>query len=489
MEGDVEAELEAVCALVARSPGPAIKRWLRTGEPAHLFGLPLLGLPIGALPDNCWGATLLLQSMRPELPKAFLVIRVIDGRALCIQPMGANRSDTPMIEVDLQSSEPPSKLQLTFETYLDQGAADLRRSERILDRVGQILTKQGYTYEHTNSGKLPRAHQTRLVRSCVHDVVVGIASLRQDDQNDDTLIGLFECTDHPIYQPGHGVRSLTALVLADAYKTGVSMGLRFDWVEGIRGRTTPRCFVDLAHELGVSLSDAPAGRISHDEGVAMFAALSGLSATAISKIEAAARRERITAEAASYLVISRCWTAAEAEWVLNAAPRPAAVLFGDDGPEDWLRQAESTPYGQAAILGSMFRSSLNEGGEEGLETASCIVAGGAFHLELRRNARAPWDGGRPLPAGYRLSLLPRPRQPLSFETSLILEDAARLARAAPDADERILLHTGEAAEVDLAPIAAQLNELGVSLVLSPYRIDDLQQIYEGRLTRARRVRR
>jgi hypothetical protein len=489
VDREVASGLEAIGSLVTRRLGPAVVRWLSTGEPAHVFGLPLLGLPIGVDPDNCWGATLLLQVLRPDLAKAFLTIRIVEGRALCVQPMGSTSTHTPMIEVDLESDAGIHDLRLTFEEYVAQGSADLRRSTLVLDKVDQILSKQGYVYEHTNNAKLPRAHQTRLVRSCVHDVVVGLAALRQDDQNDDTLIGLFECTDHPLYQPGHGVRSLAALVLADAYKTGVSMALRFDGVDSIRGRTTPQSLITLARELGVGLADIPGGRISHVEGVALFAALSGLSPIALSRIEAAARSERVSVESVSYLVISRCWTAEEAEWVLGAAPRPAAILFGDDGPEDWLRQAESAPYGQAAILGSMFRASLNDDGEEGVETSECTIADGVFHLQLRRNARASWDSDRPLPPGYRVALMPRPRPPLGFETSLILADAARLAESAPAAHERILMHAGEAVDVDLAPIAERLAELGVSVVVSPYRIDDLQQIYETRVSRARRVRR
>ena len=489
MDASATAEIAAVQALVERPLGPAVAQWLRTGVPAHAFGLPLLALPIGAALDNIWGATTLLQTMRPDLARAFLVIRLLDGRALCIQPMGAGRGDTPLVEIDLHTGDPPSDLRLDFEAYLARARADVERSERAIARIERILAREGYSYDHARGGKLPRAHQTRIVRSCVHDSVVGLAALRQDDRRNDTVIDLFECTDHPLYEPGHGVRSLVSLILADAYKASVSMALRFEPVEGLRGKPVPDSLVELARALEIPLGNPASGVVSSDEGLALFVALSGLSPEAVARVEEAAGAELISLAAVSYLIVSRCWTAQEVEWILAAAPRPAAILFGDDGVEDWLGWSEAAAYGQAAILGTMFRSSLNGGGEEGVEASACRVQGGLLDLELRRDAVLAWDSGRPMSRGHRLAVLPLPRAPLGFETALVRADAERVHNAAPPGSEPILLYGAEAAGVDLEPIEAELRDLGVTVIVSPYRIADLAEIYNVRLARARRVRR
>lgn len=483
------ADIAAAQSLVARPLGPAIRRWLETGKPAHLFGLPLLGLPVSPAPDNCWGATLLLQSLRPALPKAFLAIRLLGGRALCIQPLGEKSNATPMVEIELNGEALPRDTGITFETYLQQGEADLRRAGLVLDHVERIIREEKYEYDHASGGKLPRAHQRRIVRACVHDFVVGLAALRQDDQRNDTVIGLFEATDHPLYEPGHGVRSLAALMLADAYKSGVSMALRFEAVAGLRGKTVPEALVALADELGVALTGADAGRVSHDEGLALFAGLSGLSPEALARAAGLPPPDRASVAALSYLAISRCWQVEEIEWILQAAPRPAAVLFGDDLPEDWLLQSDAAAYGRAAVLLSMLRASLTGDGEEGIEAAAVSLAQGVFTLEVRRDAVASWLGDRVLRAGEVIAVLPRPRHPLGFEPSLVSVDARHLASLSADADQRWLVYSEEHAAVDLTMVADDLDAAGVEVIVSPYWLPDLQEIYDARINRSRRARR
>lgn len=480
-------EIATVAALVGGEVPPFVQAWLMRGRPAHLFGLPLLGLPLGPAPDNIWGATLLLQATRPDLPAEFLAIRLLDGRALCVPSQGGN--DASMVEIELRGDAPPRALDQSFAHYLKSGASDVRRTEEIFDHVETILTRRGYTYDHARGGKLPRAHQPRIVRSCVHDMVVGIAELRQDEASNLTAIGLFECTDHPLYQPGHGVRSLTSLVLADAYKSGGSMALRFERVGGLRGKVLPTEVTALAGALGVELSAADRGRISHDEGVEFFAAISGLSAQAIRRVKDVGKQQRLSIEALSFLILSNCWTAAETEWILHNAPRPAAVLFGEDGPENWLLKTEASAFGRAAILATMLRSSLTGSGVEGADTASCTISSGVFVLEPTRSCVMPWLDDRPLSPGQSIAVRPCPRFPLAFEASLVEADAHALAAASPAAAFRWLVYSAEANEAELSAARIDLEALGVELVLSPYRLSDLQEIYEGRLNRARRVRR
>lgn len=480
-------EIAAVEALVGGTLPPTVQTWLARGTPTHLFGLPLLGLPLGPAPDNIWGATLLLQATRPDLPPEFLAIRLLDGRALCVSAQ--NGEEASMVEIELEGDAVPRVLGQSFPHYLEQGVSDCRRTEQIFDHVEAVLTRRGYTYDHARGGKLPRAHQPRIVRSCVHDMVVGIAELRQDEASNLTAIGLFECTDHPLYQPGHGVRSLTSLVLADAYKSGGSMALRFEQVGDLRGKVVPTEVAALARASGVELSAANLGRISQDEGVELFAAISGLSAHAIGRVKDAATHQRLSVEALSFLILSNCWTAAEAEWVLHNAPRPAAVLFGEDGPENWLLKTEASAFGRAAILATMLRSSLTGSGEEGADTASCTISSGMFVLEPRRPCVMPWLADRPLLPGQSIAVLPRPRLPLAFEASLVDADAHALAAACPAATVRWLVYSAEAIDAELNAARPGLEALGVELVISPYRLSDLQEIYEGRLNRARRIRR
>lgn len=479
-------EIAAVAALLSRAPNQFTLNWLRSGGPPHAFGLPFLGL-FGEEMD-CWTATLSLQACRPELERDLLVVRSYNSHVLCARsPVGA-QGEAMLVQVDLESDDAPVKTGWSFESYLRSGQRDLQRTERILDRVDWLLAKQRSKYDHVEGGKLPRANEWRVVRSCVHDRVVGLAGIRQDDQRDATIVDLFEASDHPLYAPGHGLRSLTTLILADAYKTGASLNLVFRNVSGLRDAVVPPALVRLAAEQGIELHNPGSGMVTHDEGVALFAALSGLSNAGLAKARALPPSARLSIEALSYLITIRAWSPEEAEWILFTVPRPAALLFGEDNVDDWLLFAESQAFGRAALLASLYRSSLNDNGVEGVETSRVTAREGAWSIELASEADSIWAESR-FQAGECVQLAVWPRRPLAFETSLILQDARRLAATAGETDRRLLLYSEESAEVDLTGIASALDELAVSVVFAPYRLAELDQILEVRLAKARRVRR
>jgi hypothetical protein len=246
--------------------------------------------------------------------------------------------------------------------------------------------------------------------------------------------------------------------------------------------------VRLCQELGIELHNAGGGLVSHGEGVALFAALSGLSAGALDYARVLPSSARLSIEALSYLVTTRAWTPEEAEWILTTAPRPSAVLFGEDHVDDWLLLAESAAFGRAALLASLFRSSLNENGEEGVEASLVSVEDACWSIELASEADSVWADIR-FSRGARIRLAAWPRRPLAFEPSLVLQDARRLAANAGDEDVRILLYSEETAGVDLTDIAPALAQLAVRVVFAPYGLAELDQLLEARLAKARRVRR
>jgi hypothetical protein len=267
------------------------------------------------------------------------------------------------------------------------------------------------------------------------------------------------------------------------------MALNFLPLEGLRDRGVSPALLRLAADLQVHIASPGSGTVSHEEGVALFALLSGLSATTIARVASKTVHEAITLETLSSLIIGRCWTAEEVEWILAAAPRPAAVLFGDDTPEDWLGQTESASYAHAAILCTMLAASLNEEGEEGADASVSSFAGGFFSIEVRNDAELRWAQGPRLLAGAVVAIMARPRHPVPFEASLILADASSLAASTPGGARRLLLYSQDVRDADFAPVASDLNALGVEIVRAPYRIADLDQMLDARLAKARRVRR
>lgn len=463
----------------------SVRRWLIKGTPRIAGGLPLLGLPIGADLDNAWGATQYLRVCRPDLAPRFLVIRLLGERALCID-LAAGGEGSPLWVIECNSSLAPKGLNKSFESFLRDAAYDDETAHKIFDRVDAFLQRHGHTYDHVSGGKLPRAHQWRIVRSCVHDRLVGIAALRQDDQADATEIDLFEVADHPLYAPGHGMRSLLALVFADAYKAGSSMRLIFKSVPGIRGAIVPKEIIEFATQGGLHLTGSRDDTISHADGASLFAAAAGLSAKAVSTVLS---KGHLALESISYLAATRIWTFEEIEWLLEECPDPEMVLFGLQDAKDWLAYSDALALGRAAALASAFRYALNEEGEEGVDASSAEIVDGHFEFSVARPTVGPWSAVGQLMPGDRVAVLPRPRLPLAFESSLLVADAKKLAHNASGANYRLIVQSAEAGIPDTQYAKPVLDELGVTVVASPYLISDLDNLVEAKFARARRVRR
>jgi hypothetical protein len=481
-----DQHLVALQALFNIQLPTSVRRWLVEGAPIVAGGLPLLGLPIGPDLDNAWGATQYLQALRPDLDPNFLVIRLVDDRVLCIDLGGSLDGKSPLVEIDCNTKGRPKDLNKSFEAFLQDAAFNDSLSHRIFDRVDELLQKYGYSYDHMSGGKLPRAHQWRIVRSCVHDRLVGLAALRQNDQSDTTEIDLFEVADHPLYEPGHGVRSLLALVFADAYKAGSSMRLNFRAVPGIRTATIPEEIVAFAQTSGVTLTRSRSGSIDHLEGSALFAAAVGLSAKTISSVQS---KRMLALDSISYLAASRIWSLEEMDWLLDQCARPDVVLFGLNDAKDWLAYAEALTWGRAATLTSAFRAALNEDGEEGVEATSVEAVGSCFRFRVVRPTIGPWSTVGLLKPGDTIALLPRPRLPLAFESSLIIADAKKLVGQLPDATFRLIAQSQEAPGIHTQAVQKQLDEMGVRLAVSPYSIADLDILVEAKFARASRIRR
>jgi hypothetical protein len=485
-EGD--RHLEALQALFEAPIPVSVREWLINGTPEVIGGLPLLGLPIGPDLGNAWGATQYLRTCRPELPTRFLVIRLLGERALCVDIAGENE-DSPLTQVDCGSFSAPKMLNLSFEAYLQDAATNDEMAHRIFDRVDELLTllnQRGYTYDHVKGGKLPRAHQWRIVRSCVHDRLVGIAALRQNDRTEATEIDLFEVADHPLYAAGHGVRSLLMLVFADAYKAGSSMRLIFNNVPGIRRASIPREIIEFAKRAGVSIARQRNDQIDHETGSAIFAAAAGLSPRTISIVQSSTN---LSLDSISYLAATRIWTLEEIAWLLDECPNAETVLFGLHDAQDWLAYTGAIGWARAAVLATAFRSALNEEGEEGIDAASIRVGGGHFEFRLARETVAPWTDGTKLKPGDWIAVLPRPRIPLSREPSLLLDDAKGFANKAGRATHRFILQSTESAAADVENAKPSLDELGVTRIFSPHTLPDLDNLVEAKFLRAKRVRR
>lgn len=445
---------------------------------------------------------ILLQAMRPDLPPIYVPIRLMDNRFLCLSvpEKGTRVEDSPLFEIKMEGVDVPKKIHPSFKKYYIDGKQFEKRRNGALRRIRWHLEnakRRGKKYDHQHGGALPRSKDWRPVRSCVHDLVVGLAAIRHDESFNGLDVDVFLCTDHPNYEPGHGVRALASLLLSDAYRNGATMAIRFTRYDG-RKRTRvperiPRDLVGLAEQLGVNLARSQDGIITHDESLELYSLLVGLSSAVKRGIEPHIARGAFSLAGLCFLISSKVWSLEEASWILLNAPRPEGVLFGIDKPEDRLNYLDSIYYGRAALLARHLHQRLISNSGQAGEGCLVEIAGLAWTYRPAHPVSLDWnvrDSVLNLSANEAVVVFPNPHPLLPQEEKRIVEDITHLYGVSSQSTQKFILY---GAEVQRVPSVKKLAEIaeqkaGIQLLSAPFSCSELDQEVERRMARARMVR-
>lgn len=477
------------------------KQFLIESGSGRIYGLPILGLPLMPELDSVWGATEYLRSARPDLAPAFLTIRFMDSRALCLDLRDGIKDDVPLVEVDLEGSEPPRTVHNSFRRYLEEGERNERRAMGALRRIKDHLgtASKNKRYEHNFVGTKPpyKIRDWRVIRSCVHDQVVGLTAIRYNEEFNGLEVDVFICTDHPNYQPGHGVRALTLLLLSDAYRNGGSMEIRFTRHDSKTGRRVPDKvppeLLTLASEFGIAFCQGKEGIIANDEAVKLYSFIVGLSSEVRKAIDRYQTEDRLTLQGLCYLLGTRIWTIEEASWILLNFPRPEGVLFGADLPENRLNYLESVSYGRSALLATKLYNRLKTDtqGDEG--ESFVLLNNFTWLFETTGNVTLDWEAsGRSLSftPGEIIEVLSMPRVVLPEEVSYIINDVKMFLSHSKQKTRKFLLYSFDfRALKGVNEIAKQVEEkTEIGILISPFTCRELDYEVDWRMSRGRILR-
>ena len=180
-------------------------------------------------------------------------------------------------------------------------------------------------YSHRSKRKLPRSDDWRPIRHCFRDGVIGLLSLRHDRRDGALHVRAYITSDHEDLESGAATRSLTELMLGEAFRSGGTMAIQFDSQRG-PARLPP----DLQSLLILfDLTPLPdTSSLSPADSRSLFAKLVGFSPAmhlALGSVEATAA---LSLEHACYLVASGIWPKAELEAALIGSPLIACLLAG-----------------------------------------------------------------------------------------------------------------------------------------------------------------
>ncbi len=180
-----------------------------------------------------------------------------------------------------------------FDTLLRE---ELAREEGFaqLERLAE-----GYYTSHDRGAKLPRAHECRPIRLACQNVILGTAGFYYDARFNGLAVCAWQTCEAPHVAAHEGDRALAALMLAEAFRTGGTMEIRFD---------------------------------EHPE-----------------------RAVEQSVERACYVLLSGIWKPIELDFLLATSSRSLTILQGgSDVLNRGARQAETVIARAAAMAGTLF---------------------------------------------------------------------------------------------------------------------------------------
>ncbi len=462
-----------------------------------VYGLPIYGLPANQDIDSVWGATEALRLARPKLPPNYIVIRFLDSRALCID-LSNNDKDT-LVEINLIGKNMPKKVHYSFALYLKEGRRSEREISDGLGRINDLFEVKVKEYDHKSKGKrIPfRAKDWRVMRSSVHDQIVGLAAFRHNEEFNGLEVDVFISTDHPDYEPGHGVHALMILLLSDAHKNGATMEIRFTRYNSMTEKRVPdripKQLMTLFGKNKIWLNRYKQGIITHTESVNLYASILGITNQLKEKITKHETEERLSLQGVCYTISSHLWTIEETSWILLNCSRPEGVLFGGDAPEDRMKYLESLSYGRAALAVTKFRNKLENNISENEGDTLVEVDGLFWEITPKQPCEIDWSISSEtiqIRPEEKIIVLSRPSRVMPNEEQLIEEDVNIFFSNNKDDSRKFILYSSDFSKVGgFKKIVDRIkNRTSIEILLLPFTSKELDEEVNNKMSKAKVLR-
>jgi hypothetical protein len=247
-----------------------------------------------------------------------------------------------------------------------------------------------FGYTRKQGDKMPRANAWRPYRFAVQDVIFALTALRHAKEHNCIEVDVFLAFDpkyrmpdddppgeipdgHDLYpyEPLAAVKSLTLMLLSEAFRCGCPLRLRFtsnversederkaqENRKENRGRV-PFAILQLAEMYGIEEVDAESGILAADPGGVLFRRLTGFPPDLDRRIEELAGQGLLTMERACYLVQHGVWSVHELEGLIRGCPYPDLVLDGEIQPEQRHLYNHAQVHTRTALLGGVLDRAL-----------------------------------------------------------------------------------------------------------------------------------
>lgn len=437
----------------------------------------------------------LLESAVAPAPANLLPLMPVDQRsiacAVCApqeqwgEPSGSAFGPAPCEVVRwhlgaISPSEQGALLDTDASEYLESIAEELALRPRMLERIREVSAwYRGKYLSDEDHLKTPRNHVLRPIQVACQNVIIGLATARQDVTFDGLRVEDYLACEAPHLAAYEGDRALLAMLLCEAFQAGGTMEIRF----GQEGRESglPQSLKRYARSLSLPIGMVDESSIAPTEARRLFFAVTPFTDDLRARCADAIDRGTIVPERLCYTLMAGLWSTHELDYILATSSRAPSILAGGAPSEDRpARLAEFETCRAALMVGMLIRrieSTDGAGGGAGsvriFEDSKGVVESrvledvGAVHISGPTEV-TPWiRGGQSLddPNGG-LIVVPR-GMPVPSD----LERVAELQRTYPGATVALLV------PADMADLLAD----DLQVMLCPDRMAQLDASIERKL--------
>jgi hypothetical protein len=253
------------------------------------------------------------------------------------------------------------------------------RDKSLADVKGRAAN---YYRKYVATGKLPRDFVERPVQMACQNIVVGLATLRQDVTFDGLRVGYYLTCEAPHLATHEADRGLTALLLCDAFQGGGTMEVRFG--DKGCGQHVPAALSRFARSLGTPVGLEDPRAITPAEARQLFLAVTPMPDELRGRVTELLDGGSVRPERLCFVLMSAIWSAIELDYMLGTTGRATTILRGGADPEDRRARLPELEICRAALMaGTLFRRLSN--------TDAAAVSSTGIRVFEDAGARVEWS--------------------------------------------------------------------------------------------------
>ena len=451
-------------------------------------GLPLYGYEESNDGYNLETANAMFSFILPGISREYFVIRFYDDLALLIGRKEETSEDGALYQINIEDGDVlPAKLDISFNKYIDDANKWVDKLETAFERIEGYVEKK-YDRKSKSSKISLKARNWKVVRSAVHDFIVALIAFRYNEQLNAMDVATFLVSDHPNYEPGHGIKAGLNMLFSSAYKSGSSFEIRFVCdAKGEKLENIPESIVEYANSIGVKIN-RKSTIINHEIGSKIYSHISGIDPS-IEKIYFQTKEENnITIQGLCFLMNLRIWENHELKSILRNSSNPEGLLFGKVLPEDWDSFEAALQFGRNAITSTKFRNNIEIlleefGGNSEIDSIEDYFTLSSSETVIIDSAVS--NNIIKIEFGQEYIIFPRVRR--FYLDQDIQEDLQHLGQIADHGKKVILIYSSEIEQKEklIEQILLQTNLITVILPIS---VNELDEEIIKRMKRAKSLR-